>query len=181
MSENLGCLEWWWLGVFIAPTTKPTVGDAVCRWAHRTVRCASHITQSLGFWRFWPLERWLHVTPDIPVWHRTGVVHCPVRLWRLLWLLRALFTLLQTTVALDSRCSASPPDGPVNYSGAALQKPEGEEFESITPGAPDSPVHQTRVLLGFFCSFLLNPNFDLFIGLCWTFSTCRIYSLEQTS
>jgi hypothetical protein len=26
MAEKLGCLEWWWLGVFIAPTTKPTVG-----------------------------------------------------------------------------------------------------------------------------------------------------------
>jgi hypothetical protein len=25
-SENLDALEWWWLGVFIAPTTKPTVG-----------------------------------------------------------------------------------------------------------------------------------------------------------
>jgi hypothetical protein len=23
---KLGLLEWWWLGVFIAPTTKPTVG-----------------------------------------------------------------------------------------------------------------------------------------------------------
>jgi hypothetical protein len=41
MSEKLGCLKWWWLGVFIAPTTKPTVGEAVCRWAHRTVRCAT--------------------------------------------------------------------------------------------------------------------------------------------
>jgi hypothetical protein len=48
-SEKLRCLEWWWLGVFIAPTTKPTVGEAVCRWAHRTVRCASHVTQPLGF------------------------------------------------------------------------------------------------------------------------------------
>jgi hypothetical protein len=73
----------------------------------------------------------------------------------------------------DSRCSAwctgqsgGTPDSPVNYSGAALQKPEGEEFESIAPGAPDSPVRQTRVLFGFFCSFLLNPNLDLFIGLC---------------
>jgi hypothetical protein len=26
MAEKLGYLEWWWLGVFIAPTTKPTVG-----------------------------------------------------------------------------------------------------------------------------------------------------------
>jgi hypothetical protein len=25
LAEKLGCLEWWWLGVFIAPTTKPTV------------------------------------------------------------------------------------------------------------------------------------------------------------
>jgi hypothetical protein len=40
------------------------------------------------------------------------------------------------TVALDSRCSAGTPDGPVNYSGAAPEKPEGEELESINPGAP---------------------------------------------
>jgi hypothetical protein len=26
MAENLDALKWWWLGVFIAPTTKPTVG-----------------------------------------------------------------------------------------------------------------------------------------------------------
>jgi hypothetical protein len=37
----LGWLEWRWLGVFIAPTTNSTVGEAVCRWAHRTVRCAT--------------------------------------------------------------------------------------------------------------------------------------------
>jgi hypothetical protein len=54
----------------------------------------------------------------------------------------------------------------MNYSGAWPQKPEGEELESIAPGAPDSPVRQTRVLFGFICSCLLNPNFDLFIGLC---------------
>jgi hypothetical protein len=29
MAEKLGCLEWWWLGVFIAPTTKPIVGDGL--------------------------------------------------------------------------------------------------------------------------------------------------------
>jgi hypothetical protein len=26
MAENLDALKWWWLGVFIAPTTKPTLG-----------------------------------------------------------------------------------------------------------------------------------------------------------
>jgi hypothetical protein len=41
MSEKLGCMEWWWLGVFIAPPTKPTVGEAVYRWVHQTVRCAT--------------------------------------------------------------------------------------------------------------------------------------------
>jgi hypothetical protein len=59
MAENLNALKWWWLGVFIAPTTKPTVGvgllsmgapDSPVR--HRTVRCASHVTQPLGF------DRW---------------------------------------------------------------------------------------------------------------------------
>jgi hypothetical protein len=39
---------------------------------------------------------------------------------------------------LDSRCTAGAPNSPVNYSGAALQKPEGEEFESIAPGALDT-------------------------------------------
>jgi hypothetical protein len=37
----------------------------------------------------------------------------------------------------------------VNYSGAALGKPEGAEFELIYPGAPDSPVRQTRAHSGF--------------------------------
>ena len=44
----------------------------------------------------------------------------------------ALFT-LQATVALGSRCSAGTPDNPVNYSGVALQKPEGEEFSLYSP------------------------------------------------
>jgi hypothetical protein len=45
----------------------------------------------------------------------------------------ALFTLLQTTVALDSRYSAGTPDGPVNYSGVRPEKPEGEEFRVYDP------------------------------------------------
>jgi hypothetical protein len=66
-----------------------------------------------------------------------------------------------------SRCSADAPDSPVNYSGAALQKPEGEQYNLYGPwGTRHCTVRQTRVLFSFFCSFLLNPNFDLFIGLC---------------
>jgi hypothetical protein len=40
---------------------------------------------------------------------------------------------LESTVVLLSRCSAGTPDSPVNYSGAALQKPEGEEFSLYGP------------------------------------------------
>jgi hypothetical protein len=30
-------------------------------------------------------------------------------------------------------------------------------LKSIHPGAPDSPVRQTRAAFGFFCSFLFEP------------------------
>jgi hypothetical protein len=36
----------------------------------------------------------------------------------------------------------------MNYSGAAPGKPEGEEFELKHPGAPESPVRQTRAAFG---------------------------------
>jgi hypothetical protein len=77
--ENLDALNGGWLGVFIAPTTKVTVGEGFCRMAHRTVRCASHVTRPLGSdrWSFWQ------------VGHQTVTNHCPVRLLALLWFLRA--------------------------------------------------------------------------------------------
>jgi hypothetical protein len=39
--RKLGCLGWWWLGVFIALDHQTTVGAGCCRWADRTVRCAT--------------------------------------------------------------------------------------------------------------------------------------------
>jgi hypothetical protein len=84
----LGCIEEWWLGVFIAPTTKMAVGELYCRRAHRTVRCATghypvcqprHPTI-----RVRPLELLTCGPPDSPVVHQTGLVHCPVRHLRLL-------------------------------------------------------------------------------------------------
>jgi hypothetical protein len=70
---------------------------------------------------------------------------------------------LQSTVELEPLLrwctgqSGGTSGSPVNYSGARPQKPEGEELELIALGAPDSPVRQTRVLFGFFCSFLFEP------------------------
>jgi hypothetical protein len=84
----LGCLEEWWLGVFIAPTTKMAVGELCCRWAHWIVRCATghcpvcqprHPTVRVRL-----LELLTCGPPDSPVVHPTGHVHCPVRHLRLL-------------------------------------------------------------------------------------------------
>jgi hypothetical protein len=84
-------------------------------------------------------------TPDSPVVHRTGPVHCPVcHLAPALTSARAvtLFTvhcrLLQTTVGAVSRYSAGTPDSPINYSGVAPRIPEGGKFGVDLPYAPDT-------------------------------------------
>jgi hypothetical protein len=89
------CLDGWsgggW-GVFIPLNHQTTVGVGLLSMgAPDTVRCASHVTQPLGFGRSRPLELCPLVAPDSPVSYRTGSVHCSVCLWRLLWLLHALF------------------------------------------------------------------------------------------
>jgi hypothetical protein len=156
------------------------VGEGCCRMAHRTVRCASHVTQPLGFdcWSFWHVGhrtvRWC--APDrfcslsgapfgacSDFYVRSCTDHC---------------RLLQTIVGVVSRCSAGTPDSPVNYSGVAPRIPEASKLELIHPGAPDSPVRQIRAAFGCLLLFLFEPFLGLFIGLCWT---CRTYNLEQTS
>jgi hypothetical protein len=52
----------------------------------------------------------------------------------------------------------------VNYSGVPLDFPKGEEFGLKSPGAPDSPVRQTRVAFGYPFALLLNSILGLFIG-----------------
>jgi hypothetical protein len=88
LAENLDALKCWWLGVFIAPTTKVVVGEGCCRRAHRTVRCTTghcpvcqpcHPTV-----RVRSLELQTCGPPDSPVVHQTVPVHCPVRHLRLL-------------------------------------------------------------------------------------------------
>jgi hypothetical protein len=89
----------------------------------------------------------------------------------------------------DSRCSAwctgqsgGTPDSLMNYSGVRPKKPEGEEFRLYGPWCTGHcPVCQTRVLFGFFCSFLLNPNLIFLLVCVEPLCTCRIHNLEQTS
>jgi hypothetical protein len=77
LAEKLGCLEVWWLGVFIAPATKVVVGEGCCRRAHRTVRCASHVTQPLGFDR-WSSDMWGHRTVRWCTGQSLFIVRCAI-------------------------------------------------------------------------------------------------------
>jgi hypothetical protein len=76
----------------------------------------------------------------------------------------------------------------VNYSGAALQKPEGGQFgvvrsvhRTLSGGTLDSPVRQTRAHFSSFAHLLLNPNIDILLVCVEPLCTCGIYNLEQTS
>jgi hypothetical protein len=121
----------WWLGVFIALTTKMAVGRGCCRWAHRIVRYATghcpvrqprHPTV-----RVRPLELLIVGPLDSPCslfGAPSGACSDSTRA------VRALFThcsLLQMTVGAVSRYSTwhtgqsgATPDSPVNYSGVAF-------------------------------------------------------------
>jgi hypothetical protein len=46
--ENLDTIECGVVGVFIAPTTKMWPLEGCCHMAHQIVRCASHVSRSLG-------------------------------------------------------------------------------------------------------------------------------------
>jgi hypothetical protein len=167
------------VGVFIAPTTKSGRWEAVCRMAHQTVRCACHVTRPLDSdrWSFCLLGhrtvRWCTGQALFSV--RCATCRCPDFIAHC----SALNAFCRRPLARSSRCSAgtpdSPvrqrtlsgatPDSPVNYSGAASRIPEGEKFGVGVPGAPDSPVRQTRAHFGCLCSLSLNP-FSVFLLVC---------------
>jgi hypothetical protein len=151
--DALKCGGW---GVFIAPTTKVAVGEGCCRRAHRTVWCATehcpvrqprHPTV-----RVRPLEPWQVGPPDILVVHRTVTVHYLVRLMAPALTLRALSmqcsslsTFCRRPLALLAVALHGTPDSPVLHRTVQwiiaeniFQKPEGEEFGVILPGAPDT-------------------------------------------
>jgi hypothetical protein len=58
------------------------------------------------------------------------------------------------------------PDSPVNYSAAALRFREGAKFWLESPGAPDSPVRQTRATFGYPLLLLLNPFLVFLLAYC---------------
>jgi hypothetical protein len=118
-----------------------------------------------------PLELLTCGPPDSLVVHRTGHVHCLVcHLAPALTLCvqSALFTdhcsLLQMTFGTVAVTPLGTPDSPVNYSGGQFQKPEGDKFGVILPGAPDTvrcarPGQPSVV----FAPFYLNPFLDFLL------------------
>jgi hypothetical protein len=131
-----------WLGVFIAPTTKVTVGEGFYRMAHRTLSGAP--TTSPGRWvlTVGASDRWatgqsggatdshysLSGAPSGAALTSAHVgAHCSLLLFR-----------CRRPLVLCSRYSAGTPDSPVNYSGAAPRIPEGGKFRVGFPGAPDT-------------------------------------------
>jgi hypothetical protein len=81
---------------------------------------------------------WSTVGGSVLMWHRT--VRWPF--W-LTALTSVVFTVQYCScqsrpLRVGSRCSAGAPDSPMNYSGGAPGKPEGEEFELVHPSAPDT-------------------------------------------
>jgi hypothetical protein len=159
LAEKLGCLKVWWLGGIYSPNHQNgRWGRLLSMGAPDTVRCASHVTQPLGF-DHWNSDKWGHRTVRWCTVQSLFTVRCAFcscsdseRV------VRALFThcsLLQMVVGAVSRCSTwhtgqsgATPDNPENYSGVAPQIPEASELELIHPGAPDSPVRQTRAAYG---------------------------------
>jgi hypothetical protein len=170
-------------GVFIAPTTKTAVGEGCCRWAHRTVRCATghcpvrqphHPTvKVLTVLTVGALTAWGTRQSGAALDRHCSLSGAPSGAALTLRELSPHCSHCQSTVGVD-RCSTwhtglsgVAPESPVNYSGERPQKPEGEEFSLYGPWCTGHcPVCQTRVLFGFLCSFLLNPNLYLLIGLC---------------
>jgi hypothetical protein len=134
--------------------------------------CASHVTQPLGLWSFWPLERWLLVAPDsyclvsgAPLTLSRTVAHCS-----------SDHCAFAVDRCASSRCSASAPDSPMNYSGARSKKPESREFATVRSWCTGHcPVaHQTVRCARpghtqVSCSFEFEPYLQSFIGLSWTF------------
>jgi hypothetical protein len=122
LNENfrrLGCLELWWLGGIYSPQPPTSRWGWLLSTGAPDSPVRRHITQPLGFGSSRPLEalsscgtRQSGATPDrscslsdVPLTSTlTSAAHCS-----------AVRASLQSTIALDSRCSAGAPDSLVAH------------------------------------------------------------------
>jgi hypothetical protein len=128
-AGNLDALNRGGWGVFIAPTTKTAVGEGCCRWAHRTVRCATghcpvrqprHPTvwvltvSTIGALIAWATEQ-SGAAPDSHCSLSGAPSGAALTLRELSAHRSRCMRPLESTVALGSRCSAVTPDSPVTH------------------------------------------------------------------
>jgi hypothetical protein len=175
----LGVLVVW--GVFIALNHQQVGGGGCCRWAHRTVRCTSHVTQSLGSESFWPLEALSSsgtgqsgVAPDRHCSVSGAPPACALTLPRTVAHCSSVLQLLHATIARSSRCSAGAPDIPVArrtvrwiIAERAGWNPRVAVWTLYGPGAPNTVRWCTgqsgapdQGTLGFFAPLYLNHIFN---------------------
>jgi hypothetical protein len=185
--ENFDAWSGGGLGVFIALNHHIAVGDGCCRWAHRTVRCASHVTQPLGFGRCRPLEalsssgtgqsgaapdRYCSL-PGAPLMGDSAlprtIAHCSSE--------SSAFAVDRCAKELLLRWCTGQSGGtlnsPVNYSRARLEKPEGGKLGSLRSWCTGHcPVAHRTVRCArpghswFLAPFEFEPFLQSFIGLC---------------
>jgi hypothetical protein len=129
--RKLGCLELWWLGGIYSPQPPTSrwgrllsIGTPDSPVHHRTgtVGCpmCCHVTQLLGYWNSQPLEALSSYgtgQSDAPPDRSCSLSDAPLTLRlcsaRTVLHYSRVRAPLQSTVVLDSRCSAGAPDSPV--------------------------------------------------------------------
>jgi hypothetical protein len=194
-SENLDAMNGGWLRVVIAPTTKLAVwwrllshGTPDSPVRHRTLSGAPATSPG----------RWI-LTVEASVFWATGQSDgAPDRSCRLSGAPSGTSLTSARTVAhsmrLQATVGAEVAVAPLSHRTVRwLIAERPPEFPKVSSSELESLVHrhcpvahQTvrcarpgHTSTGF-CSLYLNPFSDLFIGLLWTFGTCRTYNLEQT-
>jgi hypothetical protein len=195
-SENLDAMNGGWLGVFIAPTTKLAVWwrllshgapDSPVR--HRTLSGAPATSPN----------RWIPTVGASVFWATGQSGGAPDRSCRLsgvpsgasLTSARTVAHWMQLQVTVGAEVAIAPlAHRTVRWIIAEclpeFPKVSSSELESLvhrtlSGGAPDSPVRQTRAHFGWPLLSLFESFLGPFIGLLWTFDTCRTHNLEQTS
>jgi hypothetical protein len=133
LAKNLDALKCGGWGVFIAPTTKVAVGEAVCRRAHRTLYGAPATSPNRWGSTIGALTSGATGQSGGAPDSHCSLLGAPSAPALTLRALSAHCSLLYTTVGAVSRCSAwhtrqsdATSDSPVNYSGVASQIPEAE-------------------------------------------------------
>jgi hypothetical protein len=183
------------VGVFIAPTTKSDRWWRLSvRWrtgqsgAHRTVRCPSYVTSSVGF-------RPLELLTSGPALMSGGApdMHCSLfdaPAWAILTSARAALVLNAVAGSRWHEVAVAPrmhrtvrctPDSPVNFSGAAEVKTRGWRVpEAALPWstghvrcAPDSPVNYSASASGN------SRRWRVCVEILWCTGHCTVYTRQS--